>query len=348
MLFSKALAEGVQIGGFVDEPSMVLVTWKALTGEAHTSSFDAGGVFLKDLIIKGDVTDIIAVPLFKTKRTLYVSRLVKNADEIGDWFRAQGMDTVSAPGDMHVTIAYSKSEVDWEGLESENEDVVVPADLRRSVIPLGDAGAVVLKFENPTLQTRWAEFRKAGASWDYPAYQPHTTLTYRPGTDAGAFTPWTGPIVLGPEQFSEVTQDWRPTEKAEKVSKESVDYSKGMASTHCGNCGHFHPPGACEKVAGHIDPDMWCKLYVATAEKADRKSPPEGYPKDRSEYAVPDEYEFPIDGAHIHAAVSYFHSHRFKDEGQKRTAARRILAAAKRHGVEVSEDSDVSRAAHGD
>jgi hypothetical protein len=192
---------------------MVLVTWKSEAGERRVSTIEVGGLFCENMTIKGRVLDIVAVPVLKTRRTLYVSRLVKNAEEIGDWFRAQGMETVVAPGDMHVTVAYSKAEVDWTGLESQNAEVVVPADIRRSVTPLGSAGAV-LKFQSPALESRWGEFLKAGASWDYPSYQPHVTLTYGKPVDA-QFTPFVGDIILGPERFSEVTVDWSAVEKAE-------------------------------------------------------------------------------------------------------------------------------------
>lgn len=81
-------------------------------------------------------------------------------------------------------------------------------------------------------------------------------------------------------------------------------------------------------------------------DKADRKSPPKGYPQERSQYAVPDKWMFPIDRKHIHAAISYFPSHHWKD-ADKGAAGRRIMAAARRFGVHVSPDSDVGTAARG-
>jgi hypothetical protein len=91
--------------------------------------------------------------------------------------------------------------------------------------------------------------------------------------------------------------------------------------------------------------------FVLAAEQRalaeERNKPPKGYPKDKSSYAVPDEYLFPIDDAkHTRAAISMFSKHKFKDEEQKRKAAKRILAAAKRFGIDVSETSDVYKAAH--
>jgi hypothetical protein len=79
----------------------------------------------------------------------------------------------------------------------------------------------------------------------------------------------------------------------------------------------------------------------------ERNSPPKGYPKDKSQYAVPEEYLFPInDKEHTKAAISLFSKHKFKDEEQKRKAAKRILKAAKEFGIEVSKDTNVYKAAH--
>ncbi|MDE3023210.1 MAG: hypothetical protein KGI54_15400 [Pseudomonadota bacterium] len=85
--------------------------------------------------------------------------------------------------------------------------------------------------------------------------------------------------------------------------------------------------------------------FVKAADE--RKSPPKGYPEDKREYALPDTYEFPIDREHIHAAISYFSKHNWRETGQKKSAAKRIMAAAKKFGVDVDKDSDVARAARG-
>lgn len=81
----------------------------------------------------------------------------------------------------------------------------------------------------------------------------------------------------------------------------------------------------------------------------ERSKPPKGYPKDKDQYAIPDEYLFPIENAkHVRAAVVLFGKHNFKDEAQKKEAAKRILRAAKRHGVDVGKETEVYHAAHGD
>lgn len=55
---------------------------------------------------------------------------------------------------------------------------------------------------------------------------------------------------------------------ADKVTKASVNYSRGMGNTRCRNCVHFEKPNACELVSsdgpptpGRIDPEYWCERF---------------------------------------------------------------------------------------
>ena len=45
-----------------------------------------------------------------------------------------------------------------------------------------------------------------------------------------------------------------------KLSKESVDYSKGTPEAHCGICEHYRH-GTCLIVEGDIDPNYRCKEF---------------------------------------------------------------------------------------
>ncbi len=80
----------------------------------------------------------------------------------------------------------------------------------RTISQLGDEGAIVLQFESAPLQARHQYFLDHGASWDYDAYHPHITLTYAApeGLDLSTIEPYTGRIVLGPEQFAELETGW--------------------------------------------------------------------------------------------------------------------------------------------
>lgn len=58
------------------------------------------------------------------------------------------------------------------------------------------------------------------------------------------------------------------------------------------------------------------------------------------------ERHLPInDPAHVRNAVARFDQTDFESQKAKYAAARRILAAAKRHDIEVSDDAEVAKAA---
>jgi len=61
------------------------------------------------------------------------------------------------------------------------------------------------------------------------------------------------------------------------------------------------------------------------------------------------ERKLPIhDEAHVRNAIARFNQTDFSGGDSKATAARRILRAAKRHGIEVGDDDAVKRAARSD
>ena len=215
MLFTRSTDQGIRVTGFLPHPAIVLVSCKSRSGERRTLPIECNerGFFTHDLAAKG--FEPFGVPIvLKTERTLYVHRPVVNAEEIRDWFKSQGMARMLPAEDMHITIAYSKRRVDWEAIGDEaQEKLEMEPSLRRSVVPLGDKGAVVMKVSSPQLEARWQSFINKGASWDWPGYQPHITLTYD-AVDAGRFVPFPGWITLGPEKFAEVDTSWTPTLKA--------------------------------------------------------------------------------------------------------------------------------------
>jgi hypothetical protein len=51
------------------------------------------------------------------------------------------------------------------------------------------------------------------------------------------------------------------------------------------------------------------------------------------------------DESHVRNAISRFSQTDFESAAKKREAAKKVLRAAERHGVDVSEDSDVAKAA---
>ena len=71
-----------------------------------------------------------------------------------------------------------------------------------------------------------------------------------------------------------------------------------------------------------------------------------------SEFAYIDregERHLPIhDEEHVRNAIQRFGQTHFESQAAKREAAQKILRAAKRHGIEVDAEDDVSRAARAD
>lgn len=172
-----------------------------------------------------------------TPRTLYLSRNVLNAEEIGVWAREQGFEDVK-PELFHVTIAYSKAPVNWMKLGSDyygNVGGTISAGDPNSQFPDGsivigaggprlierfDGGAVVLLFACDSLTYRNQRVSDIGGSWDHPTYQPHITLAYDEDNTMVIDTmqAYQGRIVLGPEVFAVLDEDWK-----EKNYEKSAD-----------------------------------------------------------------------------------------------------------------------------
>lgn len=151
-------------------------------------------------------------------RPLYVSRDVLNASEVLAWAKAQGFGATLAASDLHVTIAYSKTPVDWMALGDdwggEEDGGLKVREGGPRMVEQFDGGAVVLAFSSSRLAWRHEAIKEAGASWDFPDYTPHITISYEPGElDLSKVEPYRGVILLGPEIFAELDEDWKTNVK---------------------------------------------------------------------------------------------------------------------------------------
>lgn len=142
-------------------------------------------------------------------RSLYVSRKVINGAEIIAWAKSQGFESTVPAADLHVTVAYSRNPVDWMKVgepwsgDGKGQLKIAPGGAR--LIDKFGEGAVVLLFNSSELAWRHVSIVEAGASWDWPDYQPHITFTYEPGSvDIDKVEPYRGAIELGPEIFEEL------------------------------------------------------------------------------------------------------------------------------------------------
>ncbi|MDZ7904611.1 MAG: DUF1073 domain-containing protein [Cypionkella sp.] len=161
-----------------------------------------------------DLPDVAAIG-DAAPRTLYIHRKVVNAGEIIEWAKSQGFKTTLPDDDLHVTIAFSRSPVDWmKAGQAWQGQIELPEGGPRLMDQFGEAR--VLLFSAVELEWRHNDIKQIGASWDHAEYQPHITISY--GTDApdlASVMPYQGKIVLGPEIFQEVKDDWQEGIKEE-------------------------------------------------------------------------------------------------------------------------------------
>jgi hypothetical protein len=146
-------------------------------------------------------------------RPLYVSRPLLNAEAVREWARSAGFTSALAADEMHVTVAFSRKPVDWQAIPPDTRPLTIELthDGDQRVKTLGSA--TVLRFTAPALEKRWRAFRAAGASWDFPSYQPHVTITYKPPgrwpTPPDRMQPYHGPLRFGPERYAALDEDWK-------------------------------------------------------------------------------------------------------------------------------------------
>lgn len=141
---------------------------------------------------------------------LYVSRTLTSgsASALALWAKGAGLRQVVDPAEMHVTVAYSKTPVDWFRFVSWNSarDIVIPAGGPRRIEEFKD-GVAVLRIASPDLTERWTEFRDGGCSWGWPDYAPHVTIAADASdVDLSRLKAFAALLVFGPEEFAPITQ----------------------------------------------------------------------------------------------------------------------------------------------
>lgn len=143
---------------------------------------------------------------------LYVWRKLSaaSARALAAWAKANGLTQLVPLDDMHVTILYSKTAVDWFDMAGEGWDsarVTIDEGGPRALKRFG-GGAVVLRFASPILKYRHESMIARGASSDYPEYKPHVTLSYDvpEDFDLDAIEPFTGELTFGPEIFERIVE----------------------------------------------------------------------------------------------------------------------------------------------
>jgi len=150
-----------------------------------------------------------------TPRPLYVQRKLMNTADLIAWAKDSGFTSILTADDMHVTVLYSRAQVDpmkmgrdWS--ENEKGQIVVRPGGPRVIEKLGE-NAVVLRFASPDLEWRHKHMVEAGGSHDWPDYAPHVIISYTApeGVDLDALKPFNGELRFGPEIFGPLDLDWK-------------------------------------------------------------------------------------------------------------------------------------------
>lgn len=152
-------------------------------------------------------------------RTLYARRDLINGEEFVRWAKAQGFETALTPDKLHCTIIYCKTKFEWgAGTKLKPmRDMVTARGGLRTLDRLGNEGAVVLRFKNTALQDRCAKMKKLGATSDYPIFKPHITITYNASDiSIASISPFTKPLLFGPEIFQVIDKDFTSADVLEK------------------------------------------------------------------------------------------------------------------------------------
>lgn len=128
-----------------------------------------------------------ALPNSIVGQPLYVALKVMpgSAAALANWAKDAGIPNPVAAADLHITTVYSRTPVPLYQLPDPGyapTEQLDPAEYRLGFL---DEGNVLVMFVRSCLACASHDHAaNKGASWDYPTYEPHITLSY----DASGFT----------------------------------------------------------------------------------------------------------------------------------------------------------------
>lgn len=159
-------------------------------------------------------------------RSLYVRRDLLNGEDLRKHYKAQGLASMLEASDMHVTVCYSETPLDWMKVSGDWTDDpkgqmrVKPGGARLHDLFGTKKDTLVLLFNSSQLTWRYEDIKQAGATSKYSDYQPHVTLSFNVGEDVlerqdilDKLKPYLGELIFGPEVWEEINHDWKDTIK---------------------------------------------------------------------------------------------------------------------------------------
>ena len=133
----------------------------------------------EEIVIKAALpNDLAGSPLYVALRVMPGS-----AAALATWMADQGIEQPVPASDLHITTVYSRTPVPLYYMPDhpkESKEQLDPASYELGI--LGEEGALVMFVDSPMACASHEYAAGLGASWDYPSYRPHVTLSYAPGT----------------------------------------------------------------------------------------------------------------------------------------------------------------------
>ena len=125
--------------------------------------------------------DLAGSPLYVALRVMPGS-----AAALATWMADQGIEQPVPASDLHITTVYSRTPVPLYYLPDHpnsppQTEQLDPASYELGI--LGEEGALVMFVDSPMACASHEYAAGLGASWDYPSYRPHVTLSYAPGAN---------------------------------------------------------------------------------------------------------------------------------------------------------------------
>lgn len=135
---------------------------------------------------------------------VYASYPVLNARSITDWAKSSLPGDVKVNGhDLHTTVCYSRVAIDIKKI-GRGAPFILPGNNKRKLKLLGSALVIALDDgEARELESKWDEFRRAGATWDFPTFNPHVTID--PDSSLTLAQIKTLPVYNGPIVYGEMS-----------------------------------------------------------------------------------------------------------------------------------------------
>jgi hypothetical protein len=135
--------------------------------------------------------------------SIYVSRSIKNSEEIYNWFKEQGILNMTNKDDLHITQVYSTKPVDVDTLTLDKNDIIInPKDSLFIMETFDNNECLVMICNNDIMQKRFDYFKDKKCSWDFPQYNCHITISNHFSEnkiELKNIKPFPQKIILGPE-----------------------------------------------------------------------------------------------------------------------------------------------------